>query len=352
VPGLAAAKQREYLERIQDSAEALAGTISDILDLSKIEAGRLTLEHVVFDFHALLNTQGNAYAELARAKGLTFRLEIADDVPRWVNSDPVRVRQIISNFSNNALKFTAKGVIGIRVLCLPSGMVRLEVVDTGPGVPPHLLPRLFQPFSQADSSTTRQYGGTGLGLNICRQLAHLMDGEVGVESHVGEGSCFWAELPLEVAGPLRERQNNRDTALETLRRARVLLAEDNVVNTLVAEAILKQWGASVTTVVNGAEAIEAVQREKGGFDAILMDLQMPVLGGIDAAIAIRRQYGSTVLPIIALTADVLVSERESALRHGMNDFLSKPIDPDRLATALARWVRRARRAQGELGQQT
>jgi PAS domain S-box-containing protein len=352
VPGLAAAKQREYLERIQDSAEALAGTISDILDLSKIEAGRLTLEHVVFDFHALLNTQGNAYAELARAKGLAFRLEIADDVPRWVNSDPVRVRQIISNFSNNALKFTAKGVIGIRVLCLPSGMVRLEVVDTGPGVPPHLLPRLFQPFSQADSSTTRQYGGTGLGLNICRQLAHLMDGEVGVESHVGEGSCFWAELPLEVAGPLRERQNNRDTALETLRGARVLLAEDNVVNTLVAEAILKQWGASVTTVVNGAEAIEAVQRENGGFDAILMDLQMPVLGGIDAAIAIRRQYGSTVLPIIALTADVLVSERESALRHGMNDFLSKPIDPDRLATALARWVRRARRAQGELGQQT
>jgi PAS domain S-box-containing protein len=352
VPDLEPQRQREYLERIQDSAEALAGTISDILDLSKIEAGRLTLEHVVFDFHALMTTQGNAYAELARAKGLSFRLEIADDVPRWVNSDPVRVRQIISNFCNNALKFTAKGLIGIRVLCLPSGLVRLEVVDSGPGVPTHLLPRLFQPFSQADSSTTRQYGGTGLGLNICRQLAHLMGGEVGVESHVGEGSCFWAELPLEMAGPLRERQNNRDTALETLRGARVLLAEDNVVNTLVAEAILKQWGAEVTTVVNGAEAIEAVQRECGGFDAILMDLQMPVLGGIDAAIAIRRQYGATVLPIIALTADVLVSEREAALRHGMNDFLSKPIDPDRLATALARWVRRARRAQGEVGQQT
>ena len=138
-----------------------------------------------------------------------------------------------------------------------------------------------------------------------------------------------------------------DNALDVLRDARILLAEDNVVNTLVAEAILAQWGAKVTTVINGADAIEAVEREPGAYDAVLMDLQMPVLGGIDATIAIRQRYGATELPIIALTADVLVSERESALRHGMNDFLSKPIDPDRLAHALARWVRRARRARSE-----
>jgi len=224
--------------------------------------------------------------------------------------------------------------------------VRIEVTDTGPGVPVRLLPRLFQPFSQADSSTTRQYGGTGLGLSICRQLAALMGGEVGVDSREGEGSCFWAELPLAAAGPLRERQQHRDTALETLRGARILLAEDNVVNTLVAEAILRQWGAKVTTAINGADAIEAVECAQGGFDAVLMDLQMPVVGGIDATIAIRQRHGASQLPIIALTADVLVSEREAALRHGMNDFLSKPIDPDRLATALARWVRRARRARG------
>jgi CheY-like chemotaxis protein len=227
------------------------------------------------------------------------------------------------------------------------GRVRIEVSDTGPGVPPNLMPRLFQPFSQADSSTTRQYGGTGLGLSICRQLAELMGGQVGVDSTAGVGSCFWAELPMQSAGPQRERQHGRDNALDVLRDARILLAEDNVVNTLVAEAILAQWGAKVTTVINGADAIEAVEREPGAYDAVLMDLQMPVLGGIDATIAIRQRYGATELPIIALTADVLVSERESALRHGMNDFLSKPIDPDRLAHALARWVRRARRARSE-----
>lgn len=347
VPGLEAAKQREYLERIQDSAEALAGTISDILDLSKIEAGRLTLEHLVFDLHALLHTQRNAYSVLAHAKGLGFRLEIADNVPRWVNSDPVRVRQILANFANNALKFTAQGLIDVHIAALPDGRLRIEVKDTGPGVPESLMPRLFKPFSQADSSTTRQYGGTGLGLNICRQLAELMGGQVGMKSAVGVGSCFWAELPIERAVPLHERLLERDTALDVLCGARILLAEDNVVNALVAEAMLKQWGVKVTTVINGADAIEAVEREEGAFDAVLMDLQMPVLGGVDATIAIRQRYGALQLPIIALTADVLVSERESALHHGMNDFLSKPIDPDRLAATLVRWVRRPHDAGGE-----
>jgi len=342
-PGVDGAKQREYLERIQDSAEALAGTITDILDLSKIEAGRLSLEHLAFDLHALLNTLRNAYSELARAKGLAFRFEIAADVPRWVNSDPVRVRQILGNFANNALKFTDRGLIEVKVSALPAGQVRLEVNDTGPGVSDELLPRLFQPFSQADNSTTRQYGGTGLGLSICRQLAELMGGQVGVVSTPGDGSCFWAELPLPRAPAQRERHAQRDTAIDALRGTRVLLAEDNVVNTLVAEAFLKQWGVQVTVVSNGADAIEAVEREHGGFDAVLMDLQMPVLGGIDATIAIRRRHSATTLPIIALTADVLVSERESALRHGMNDFLSKPIDPDRLAHALARCMRHAGR---------
>ena len=345
-PGVEGAKQREYLERIQDSAEGLAGTISDILDLSKIEAGRLTLEHVVFDFHALLVTVRSAYSELAGAKGLAFRLTIGEQVPRWVNGDPLRLRQILGNFTNNALKFTERGLIEVSVMQSAPGRVRLQVGDTGLGVAAGLLPRLFQPFSQADSSTTRQYGGTGLGLSICRQLAELMGGHVGVDSTPGEGSRFWADVPLLAAPPRRERHHERDHAIDVLRGARILLAEDNVVNTLVAEAILKQWGAQVTAVSNGADALEAVVREHGAFDAVLMDLQMPVLGGIDATIAIRQRHGPTELPIIALTADVLVSERESALRHGMNDFLSKPIDPDRLAHALARWVRRARRAHG------
>jgi PAS domain S-box-containing protein len=344
-PDAGVTRQREYLERIQDSAQALAGIISDILDLSKIEAGRLSLEQVSFDFHALLATVRNAYSELARGKGLGFRLEIGEGVPRWVNGDPVRLRQILGNYTSNALKFTDRGMIEVTVGALANGRVRLEVSDTGPGVEPQLLPRLFKPFSQADSSTTRQYGGTGLGLSICRQLAELMGGTVGVDSEWGEGSRFWAELPLASAPAQRVRLEARDTAVDALRGARILLAEDNAVNTLVAEAMLEQWGAHVTVALNGADALEAVERSGGAFDAVLMDLQMPVLGGIDATIAIRRHYGATQLPIIALTADVLVSERESALRHGMNDFLSKPFDPDHLAQVLGHWVRRARKSR-------
>ncbi|TMH10763.1 MAG: PAS domain S-box protein [Betaproteobacteria bacterium] len=343
-PNVSAARQREYLERIQDSAEALAGIISDILDLSKIEAGRLSVEHVVFDLHALLVKLRSAYAELARAKGLAFKLEIGAAVPHWVRGDPVRVRQILGNYASNALKFTARGRVDVTVTSQPGGRVRMEVSDTGPGVAPQLLPRLFQPFSQADSSTTRQYGGTGLGLSICRQLAELMGGAVGVDSTFGAGSRFWAELPLQGAPARRERNDEPETSLAELQGARILLAEDNAVNTLVAEATLEQWGANVTVAVNGAEALAAVERSQGAFDAVLMDLQMPVMGGIDATIAIRRRYGALALPIIALTADVLVSERDSALRHGMNDFLSKPIDPDQLGEVLVRWVRRARQA--------
>jgi len=344
-PGVKAGRQRQYLERIQDSAQALAGIISDILDLSKIEAGRLSLEEVVFDFHALLGMMRDAYAELAREKGLQFRLAIDDGVPRWVSGDPVRVRQILGNYTSNALKFTERGQIEVTVVALPERRVRIDVTDTGPGVPEALLPRLFQPFSQADSSTTRQYGGTGLGLNICRQLAELMDGEVGVDSVVGAGSRFWAELPLPGASAPLESAADRAPSGRELRGARILLAEDNIVNTLVAEAMLKQWGAQVVVAVNGAEALKKIVREPNRFDAVLMDLQMPVMGGIDATIAIRQRFGPLELPIVALTADVLVSERESALRHGMNDFLSKPIDPDRLEQVLAHWVRRARTAR-------
>ena len=171
-----------------------------------------------------------------------------------------------------------------------------------------------------------------------------MGGAVGVDSTFGAGSRFWAELPLQGAPARRERNDEPETSLAELQGARILLAEDNAVNTLVAEATLEQWGANVTVAVNGAEALAAVERSQGAFDAVLMDLQMPVMGGIDATIAIRRRYGALALPIIALTADVLVSERDSALRHGMNDFLSKPIDPDQLGEVLVRWVRRARQA--------
>ncbi len=345
-------RQRQYLERIQDSAQALAGVISDILDLSKIEAGRLTLDQTAFDLHALLATLRNAYSELAREKGLSFRFHLAEDVPVWVTGDPVRVRQILGNYLSNALKFTQLGQIKVTVAALPLQRLRIEVFDTGPGISEELMPRLFTPFSQADSSTTRQFGGTGLGLSICRELAELMGGAVGVKSRPGEGSTFWVEFPLPAATSAPEQTGTLDAELEVLRGARVLLVEDNPVNTLVAEATLQQWGVIVTVAVNGAHAVEVVEREQGAFEVVLMDMQMPVMGGLDATRAIRLHYDANVLPVIALTADVLVSERDAALQHGMNDFLSKPIDVDQLARVLAKWTRRARRAQGQGGMPT
>jgi PAS domain S-box-containing protein len=350
-PGVGTARLREYLERIDDSAQALAGLISDILDLSKIEAGQLTLEQVDFDLHDLLCTMRAAYSELASAKGLAFQLDIGEGVPQWVSGDPVRLRQILANYMSNALKFTAHGSIHATVRRLPDKRLRIQVRDSGPGVDPELQPRLFHPFSQADASTTRRYGGTGLGLSICRQLAVLMGGGVGMESRPGHGSLFWADLPLYEAMP-RQPVEERRAAVDALRGSRILLVEDNAVNTLVAEATLTQWGAEVVVAVNGAEAVAAVAASDAGpaaggaFDAVLMDLQMPVMSGIDATIAIRQRHGAVSLPIIALTADVMVSDRDMAIRHGMNDFLSKPIDPERLVRVLSHWVRRARAGRG------
>ncbi|MBK7531810.1 ATP-binding protein [Piscinibacter sp.] len=348
-PALAPGKLREYLEHIDDSAQALAGLISDILDLSKIEAGRLTLEQVDFDLHQLLGSVRDAYTELAAAKGLGFRFELGVGVPRWVNGDPMRLRQIVANYLSNALKFTERGAIEVRALRRADGGTRIEVSDNGPGIAPALQTRLFHPFSQADASTTRRYGGTGLGLSICRQLAVLMGGGVGMLSTPGEGSRFWADLPLRASSAPPVAQATRFAPVDALAGARILLVEDHPVNTLVAEATLAHWGAQVVTTGNGALAVEAVAAATAAgepFDAVLMDLQMPVLGGIDATIAIRRTHGAMLLPVIALTADVLVSERENAMRQGMNDFLSKPIDPERLVRVLAHWVRRARQARG------
>lgn len=348
-PALPPGRLREYLEHIDDSAQALAGLISDILDLSKIEAGKFSIEQVDFDLHQLLGQMRDAYRELAGAKGLELRFELGGGVPQWVTGDPVRLRQIVANYLGNALKFTERGWIELRVTRRIDGRIRIEVRDSGPGIASDVQPRLFHPFSQADASTTRRYGGTGLGLSICRQLAVLMGGGVGMLSTPGEGSRFWADLPLAAAAQRAVEAPPRFAPVDALKGARILLVEDHPVNTLVAEATLAHWGAQVVSAGNGELAVRAVADAAGRgepFDAVLMDLQMPVLGGIDATIAIRRVHGPLVLPVIALTADALVAQRENALRHGMNDFVSKPIDPERLVRVLAHWVRRSRAARG------
>ena len=327
--------------QIFDSAHSLSGIISDILDLSKIEAGKITLEFVPFGLRDTLVSVHDAYRSLAEAKGLELVLALDADVPATVLGDPVRVRQILTNFVTNALKFTERGRVRVQAGVPRPGLVRFCVADTGPGMDAQTQRRLFLPFSQADDSTTRRYGGTGLGLSICRELAHLMGGEVGVNSLPGTGSTFWAELPLPITERPDSEHGGLDVLADRLCGARVLMVEDNPVNMMIAVAMLEQWGVEVTQAMDGRMAIDAVDlaaRQGRLFDAVLMDVQMPQMSGHEAARELRKRFDRGELPIIALTAAALVSEREQAMASGMNEFLTKPIDANRLKETLVHAV--------------
>jgi PAS domain S-box-containing protein len=369
MPDLDEATRQRYLEHIVESAQSLAAIISDILDLSKIEAGRLEIERAPFDLHGLLAALQRTYGALASARGLALTLEIDPVLPRRLVGDALRLRQVLSNFLSNALKFTEHGSIAL-VARLEDGAARFEVRDSGPGIDPAVQARLFRPFTQADGSTTRRYGGTGLGLSICRELAHLMGGEVGVASAPGQGSTFWAALPLPAAPadapppaplPLTTPTTSPGTLGTTssvsaaaapppeLAGSRVLLVEDNPVNMLIAVALLERWDVQVEQAVDGGQAVEAWRRAEAAaepFDAVVMDLQMPQMSGFDATRALRRLEAAhghgRRTPIIALTAAALVGERETAAQAGMDDFLTKPIDADRLQATLVRWIRRTK----------
>ncbi len=337
-PATDTARRSMYLEQIGESAESLAAIISDILDLSRIESGKLVLESAPFDLGALLRSLHVGYSLLASPPRLKLQIELGPNVEATVRGDALRLRQIVSNFLGNALKFTERGEVRLVVRRLDPLLLRFEVHDTGPGIDLGTQARLFRPFTQADESTTRRFGGSGLGLSICRELATLMGGAVGVHSSPGQGSCFWAELPLP--------QQAAELAVETPPRpavhgARVLLVEDNAVNMMIAAAMLEQWGVVVEQAADGQQAIDAVAAATDAgrpFDAVLMDVHMPQMSGYEATRRLRERYGLDALPIIALTAAALVSERDEALAAGMNDFLTKPIDADRLRRTLSRWA--------------
>jgi signal transduction histidine kinase/CheY-like chemotaxis protein len=347
-------RRRQYLDQIGDSAETLTAVISDVLDLSKIEAGHLLIEHVAFDLGSLLDSLGRVYGTLADARGLAYTQRVDSALPRRALGDPVRLRQVLTNYLNNALKFTRDGRIDLVASVPRDGWLRVEVSDTGPGIEPDVQPRLFTPFTQADQSTTRRYGGTGLGLSICRELAHLMQGSVGVRSTVGRGSTFWLELPLPAA-PAQEADTGlgaEDDSAGPLQGARVLMAEDNAVNMTIAVAMLEQWGVVVSQAHDGAQALDAVtQAERAGrpFDAVLMDVHMPVMSGYEATRLLRQRHDPESLPIIALPAAALTSERELALDAGMNDFLTKPIDAQRLRDTLGATLDARRSARTAAG---
>jgi CheY-like chemotaxis protein len=237
------------------------------------------------------------------------------------------------------LKFTPQGSVRLSARGVGKHGVRFEVRDTGLGIDEATQARLFKPFTQADESITRRFGGTGLGLSICHELATLMGGSVGLQSSLGQGSCFHVELPLPAVSPADAESAHGALDIEALHGARMLLVEDNAVNMMIGVALLEQWGADVVQAENGAVAIEAVARsvtEGRPFDAVLMDVQMPGMSGHEATRRLRQRWSKTQLPIVALTAAALVSEREQAMAAGMNDFVTKPIEPTRLRQALLR----------------
>jgi PAS domain S-box-containing protein len=329
--------QRGRLEVIRASGAQLLSLLNDILDISKIEAGKLVLETMEFAVAQLCRSLVDSFAGLAEAKGVALEFTLADGAGDRYLGDPTRVRQILGNLVSNALKFTDQGRVDVRVEPGEPGF-RIVVSDTGVGIAPPQLKRLFEKFEQEDSSTTRRFGGTGLGLAICRELAERMGGRISVKSSVGEGAVFTVELPLARigGGPTSALEADPPAAAATDASLRLLVAEDNDVNRLVIKTLLEQAGLSPTLVCDGAAAIAAWEAEL--FDLILMDVQMPVMDGPDATRAIRRreaQTGRARTPIIALTANAMahqVGEYEAA---GMDGHVAKPIELGRLFEAIS-----------------
>ena len=333
-------RRGEYLGHLVDAAQTLAGLVSDVLDLSKIEAGRVVLEDIGFDLHGLVSSTFHSFVPLARERGLAMNCRVAPEVPHRVHGDPVRVRQILSNYLTNALKFTERGRIDVQVALATDGLVRLAVQDSGIGIAPEARERLFMPFSQADSSTTRRFGGTGLGLSICRELAVLMGGRVGADSEFGRGSRFWVELPLRPGVSPAQAATEQAEQTRALAGLTVLVAEDNPVNMLIVRALLQRLGASVIEAEDGAQAVALATAAMPNLDAVLLDLHMPVQDGLAAARQLRAQGATANLPLMALSAAVLEQERGEARAAGMTEFLSKPVSEADLLRVLAPLVKR------------
>ena len=341
--------QRQYLEQAAHSTRLLLRVFDDVLDFSSLDMGRLTLRPTEFSVRDVIKSVHGAVEEQARVKSLFLSAEVADEVPGAVLGDALRVEQVLLNLAGNAVKFTQEGRVDIRVSRLPSppeaARLLFEVEDTGIGISTEQLEGLFLPFTQADASHTRKYGGTGLGLAISRSLANLMGGELRCETRLGEGSKFsfivTLPLPEEVHGTpsaLSAPSQEAEEPEEALRGMKVLLAEDNEINQMVSMGVLSDMGVEVTVAANGVEALEALERD--AYDLVLMDIQMPEMDGLTATARIRANPRHKDLPVIALTAHALSEDREASLKSGMNDHLTKPIDPDEIYAALRQWFKR------------
>ena len=349
--------QRERLAVIRESGGLLLAVLNDVLDLSKIEAGRLEIQDRPFDIAQLAQSIRESYAHQAREKGLAFEVAVAPEAQGLWRGDVDRLRQILGNLISNALKFTLEGAVAVRFASAEDGSgLRIDVADTGIGVAPEILPRLFDKFVQADSSTTRRFGGSGLGLAICRELAALMGGSIKVQSREGRGSTFTVLVALPREETLTEVHYIDDDETHAVARPRVraaakaplrvLAADDNPTNQKVIEAVLAPLGAEVTMVPDGAACIEAWKAAK--FDIILMDIHMPVMDGVEAARAIRAleaQEGRTRTPIVAVTANALAHQVEDYLAAGMEGHVAKPVEVSKLYGAIEDAIASARMAK-------
>jgi signal transduction histidine kinase/DNA-binding NarL/FixJ family response regulator len=341
-------RERAYAQAVQRSGEVLLAIVNDILDLSKIESGKLRLERIDFDIVEICDEVVASFARLAADKGVDVTFSESDEMPRRVVGDPVRVRQVLTNLVANAVKFTAHGHVRVSATCVTAtseqAVLRFEVADTGAGIPRDALARVFEPFTQAEGSTSRTYGGTGLGLSICKQLIELMDGQIQLESEPGVGTSVSFSLPFAI-GTVSATPLNVDEVASELSEIgngqRILVVEDSPVNQQVAVGMLEQLGYRADVAASGAAALELLGAS-ANYAAILLDCHMPGLDGYETSAEIRRQElvagRSERVPIIAMTANSMAGDRERCLAAGMNDYLAKPIRLTDFERALIRWA--------------
>lgn len=339
--------QRDYLLKSQTAAQALLGVLNNILDYSKIEVQKLTLETKRFNLRAILKTTYDMFGYLAEQKQLIFEDHVDENVPVDLIGDPLRLQQILSNLVANAIKFTDSGHVKISITTTKQNKhdkLTFSISDTGIGMTAEDQEVLFKPFSQLDSSFTRKYGGSGLGLVITKELVELMGGEISVQSSIGEGSTFmfsavFEDAVVDNAESVDKTASEGKNDLFLRDKFHFLLVEDNDLNQLVAMERLKQMGITCDIANNGLEAVEMVQ--KGLYDAILMDIQMPVMDGLEATRHIRKLEGRKNIPIIALSAAVSQKDQNAAIEAGADDFVSKPIDSLLLNNALIKLLPRS-----------
>ena len=337
--------QSEHVSIIKESSNSLMSLLNDILDLSKVEAGKIAINMVEADLRHKLSRLFQLYDPIAKEKGLELLLVFDPRIPSELHFDPVRVRQCVTNLLANAIKFTSEGQITIAVESEQVGSehkIKIHVSDTGIGISPEKVNTIFEAFQQADGSTTRSYGGTGLGLTITRNLAQLMGGNISVVSEVGRGSIFTFSFNAPIMGQISSKPSVDASAFEetknkarSLTGCRILVVDDNLINRQVAKTLLEIYGLNIESANDGIQAIEKLEAE--AFDLVLMDIHMPRMDGVRAVSEIRAGGGRNAnTPIIALTADAMSGDREKYLQKGMNGYVSKPIDERELLTEIGR----------------